>query len=89
MADDLNTILTNSAQQADDRDRLANNVQDASIVNPAGRSENPGGRTVFGDGTDNTITERAPEGKPLQSPLPRIFPAPEATKVALAVVHCF
>ncbi|MCP9790153.1 cadherin-like domain-containing protein, partial [Cyanobium sp. Maggiore-St4-Cus] len=63
MADDLNTMLTDGAGYDEDRDRLAGSVQDPSIVNPAGSSDNKGGNTGFGDGEDNTITEQAPEGE--------------------------
>ena len=77
MADDLNTILTDGAAFDEDRDRLAGNVQDASIVNPAGSSENPGGNTGFGDGTDNTITEMAPESQPPAVAVSQDIPEPQ------------
>ena len=77
MADDLNTMLTDGAAFDEDRDRLAGNVQDASIPDPAGSSENPDGNTGFGDGTDNTITERAPEGEPPAVAFSQDIPEPQ------------
>ena len=77
MADDLNTILTDGAAFDEDRDRLAGNVQDVSIVDPAGSSENPGGNTGFGAGIDNTITERAPESEPPAVAVSQDIPEPK------------
>jgi hypothetical protein len=64
MAEDLNTMLTDSAQSAEDENRLAGNMQDASVVDPSGSFDNPGGSTPTGGATDNTITEQAPGSQP-------------------------
>jgi len=64
MAEDLTTMLTDGAQSEEDVQRLAGNVQDASVVVPGASVDNPDGSTPTGFGTDNTTTETAPDSQP-------------------------
>lgn len=64
MEKNLVAMPIDSPQVAEDKSRLAGNVQDGLVVDIAASTDNPGGSTPTGGATDNTITEQAPESQP-------------------------
>ncbi|MCP9806463.1 hypothetical protein KBY71_08035, partial [Cyanobium sp. T1B-Tous] len=77
MAEELNNMLTDGAQADEDINRLSGNMQDPSVVDPAGSFDNPDGNTPTGEGVDNTGTEQAPDSTPPANNVTQDIPGPD------------